>query len=97
MSATMRDLSPEERAEAEVRAYAAYYLTGRSAIEIIDRTRDAMADAMAMAQRGDIERAKRLISIARAGLAMVSESLGAAGVKVTVAMDSPLLRTPPAG
>ena len=97
MIGTPRDLSPEESAEAEAHAYAAHYFTGRGAIEIIDLTRDALADAMTVAQRGNIEGAKRRIAVIRAALDMVSESLIAAGTRVTVATASPLLRTPPAG
>ncbi len=93
----LRPLTAEEMTEAQAHAYAAHYLTGRDAVEVLDRMGDVMADVMAAVQRGDIEGARRLLIVARAGLAMVSESLTAAGARITVATSSPLLTPPPAG
>ena len=90
-SSRLRAMTGDESAEAQAHAYAAYHLTGRSAVEVIDRMSGVMAEAMACAQRGEIERARRLIMAARAGLSMVSESLTATGTRVVVATRSPLL------
>ncbi len=94
---TLRPLTGEEAAEAQARAYAAYHLSGRNAVEVLDRMGDVMADAMTCVQRGDFERARRLLMAARAGFDMVRESLDATGTRVIVSTRSPLLtgRTDP--
>ena len=92
----LRDLTPAEDAEANARAYTASYLKGWGVVEVLDRMGDLMSDLIAAAERRDLDRARQLSYMIRAGLGIVAESLTANEIAVTVASTNPLFIGKPA-